>query len=116
MRTIDRGDKDVELEDETERRGTDNKTRRERREKEEAGPRGITEERIILPAHKSFNFFFVFPPEKTSHSSAILLLLGCQIPESHLERHIITSVTITICDILLYIVNVWIPTFFHQLV
>lgn len=105
------------MEDETGRRGTDNKTRSERseeREESEAGARGITEERIILPAHKSFQFFF-FPLDNTSHSSAMLLLVGCQMPESHLERHIIASVTVTICDILLYIVNVWIPTCFHQL-
>ena len=106
------------MEDETGKRGTDNKTRSERseeREEMEAGARGITEERIIRPAHKSFQFFFFFPPDDTSHSSAMLLLVGCQMPESHLERHIITSVSVTICDILLYIVNAWIPTFCHQL-
>lgn len=83
-------------------------------EKKSAGARGATEERIIPSARKSFHLLFLFPPDETPHSSAILLLSGRQIPESHLERHIITSVTVTICDILLYIVNVWIPTSLHQ--
>lgn len=77
--------------------------------------RGITRERIIVPAHKSFYFSTFCPPDYTSHSSSIVALSGCQISESHLEHHITTSVKVTVCDMLLYIVNVWIPTLFHQL-
>lgn len=50
----------MELEDETERRGLNNQTRngRSRGEGRVVRPRGVTEETMILPAHKSFNFFF----------------------------------------------------------
>ena len=81
----------MELEEDTETRG-----------------RSRSEERIIPQLINHFIFFF--PPDDNSHSSAILLLPGCQIPESHLERHMITAVTVMICDISLYLVNVLIPT------
>lgn len=85
---------------------------REEGAQREAGPRGTSEERTTPPAHKAFHLFLSFPPDDTSHSSATLPLSDCQIPESHSEGHIITSVRVTICDIWLYVVNVWIPTFF----
>ncbi len=42
------------------RRETDNKNRerRSRMRRERQNPEGFTEERIILPAHKSLHFFF----------------------------------------------------------